>query len=231
MPSPWLRERLVHERLQGEVGAAPVAAVGRDDQLGLGVVDALAQALGAEAAKDHRVDGADARAGEHRDHGFGDLGQVDRDAVALGDAERLEAAGGLLDALQHVGVGEGLGVAGLAHKVEGDAVAAALAHVAVHGVVARVEGAVVEPAGHGGVGPVEDLGEGLVPGEAQRGLAPILQAVGLGLLVFVAGRVGVRGHAHQRREDPLLGVQVLEGVAGRRVAAGDVGIVDHEVSL
>ena len=120
-------ERLVHEGLQGEVGAAPVAAVGRDDELGLGVVDALAQALRAEAAEDDRVNRADARAGEHRDDGLGDLRQVDRDAVALADAEALQPVGGLLDALEHVGVGEGLGVAGLALEMEGDAVAAALA--------------------------------------------------------------------------------------------------------
>ena len=42
-----------------------------------------AQALGAEAAEDDRVHGAEARDGEHGDDGLGDHRQVDRDAVAL----------------------------------------------------------------------------------------------------------------------------------------------------
>jgi hypothetical protein len=42
-----------------------------------------AQAVGREAAEDHRVDGAEARDGEHRGDRLGDHRQVDRDAVAL----------------------------------------------------------------------------------------------------------------------------------------------------
>ena len=181
--------------LRAKVCAAAVAAVGGDDELGLGVVDALAQALGAEAAEDHGVDGADARAGEHRDHGFGDLREVDRDAVALADAQREQAVCGLLHALVHVVVGERLGVAGLALEVERDALAAALAHVAVYRVVARVEGAVGEPSGDRGVGPIEHLRERRVPREALRLLAPIAEAIGARAVVLVRGRVRVRGES------------------------------------
>jgi hypothetical protein len=52
---------------------------------------------GREAAEDHRVDGADAGAGEHRDRRLGDHRQVDRDAVALLDPEPLEHVGELAD--------------------------------------------------------------------------------------------------------------------------------------
>src|SRR5262249_15057747 len=54
------------------------------------VVDAVAKRLGAEAAEHDAVDGADARAGEHRDGELGDERQVNRDAVAFADAERLQ---------------------------------------------------------------------------------------------------------------------------------------------
>src|SRR5680860_1161190 len=40
-----------------------------------------------------------------------------------------------------------------------------------------------------------------------------------------------RSRWRERRKDPLLRVQVLECVAGRGVAAGDVGVVDHGASL
>ena len=43
----------------GNLLAAPPAAVGRDHQLGLGVVVAVGDGLGREAAEDHRVHGAD----------------------------------------------------------------------------------------------------------------------------------------------------------------------------
>ena len=61
----------------GTIVAAAVAAVGGDEQPRLRVVDAIAQRLGAEAAEHDAVDGADARAGEHRDRQLGNQRQVD----------------------------------------------------------------------------------------------------------------------------------------------------------
>ena len=75
-------QRLVGHLLERDDLAAPVAAVGGDEQHGLRVVDAIAQRLGAEAAEDDAVDGADARAREHRDRELGNQRQVERDAVA-----------------------------------------------------------------------------------------------------------------------------------------------------
>ena len=49
--------------------------------------------FGAETAEDDAVNGADARAGEHRDRELGHERHVNRHAIALPDAERLEDVG------------------------------------------------------------------------------------------------------------------------------------------
>ena len=77
-----LGERFVGDLLQRHDAAAAIAAVGGDEQPRLRVVDAIAQRLGGEAAEDHAVHRADARAGEHRDRELGNERQVDRDAIA-----------------------------------------------------------------------------------------------------------------------------------------------------
>ena len=56
---------------------------------GLRVVDARGEAGGGEAAEHHRVDRADARAGEDREAGLGDHRHVDDHPVAALDAQRL----------------------------------------------------------------------------------------------------------------------------------------------
>ena len=76
-------ERLVGNLLERHDLAAAIAAIGGDEQLGLLVVDAVAQRLGAEAAEDDAVDGADPGAGEHRNRELGDERHVERDAIAL----------------------------------------------------------------------------------------------------------------------------------------------------
>ena len=71
--------------------------------------------------------------------------EVDRDAVALADAEGLERARGALDLGQQLGVGEGALVARLADPLVGELVAAARLHVPVEAVVGDVQRAVGEP--------------------------------------------------------------------------------------
>jgi hypothetical protein len=95
------------------------------------------QRLGGEAAEDHRVRGADPGAGEHRDDGLGDHRQVDRDRVALADAELGQGVGGLADLTLQVGIGDGAGVARLALEVDRDLVAVAGLDVPVDAVVCR----------------------------------------------------------------------------------------------
>jgi hypothetical protein len=65
-------QSFVGHLLQRDDLAAPVAAVGRDQQPAGGIVDAIPQRLGTEAAEDDVVDGADAGTREHRDRELGD---------------------------------------------------------------------------------------------------------------------------------------------------------------
>ena len=206
-------EHLLDRRLAGGEGsvdgglerqnlALAVRAVGGDDELGAGIVDAGAQALGREAAEHDGVHGAEPRDGEHGDDGLRNDRQVDRDAIALADAEAREEVGGALDLDRELGVGEAAAVAGLALPVDRDAVAVAREHVPVEAVVGDVELTVTEPAGDGGVRPVERFREGAVPvHEVARLLGPEREAVLGRALVELGpgdrarGEVGVGGEA------------------------------------
>ncbi len=157
--------------LEGDDLAAPVAAVGGDEDLGLGVVDAVAQGLGAEAAEDDRVDGADAGAGQHGDDGLRHHRHVDGDAVALLDAEALQGVGEQVDLAVEVPVGEHAPVAGLALPDDGGLVALAGLDVAVAAVVAGVDLAADEPPGVRRV-PLQRLLPGLEPVQPLGGVLP-----------------------------------------------------------
>ncbi len=200
-------ERLVHGGLESRGLAAPVAAVGGDDDLGLDIEDAGAQGVGGEPAEHHGVGGAEARAGEHRDHGLRDHREVDRDPVALHHTERCERVRRAADLALEVGVGDRAGVARLALEVDGDAVAVAGLDVAVDAVVGDVELPADEPAGERGVGPVEGVGEVGVPGDELAGLlGPESQAVRGGLVVEGGGGVGLRCELRARLERLFLAV-------------------------
>ena len=118
-------QRLVDVDLESAGLAAPVAAVGGDDQLRLGVVDAVGERLGGEPAEDDGVRRADAGAGEHRDRQLGNHRHVDGDPVAAPDAELLQRVGGPVHLEIEIVVGDDLAVARLALPVVGDLVAAA----------------------------------------------------------------------------------------------------------
>ena len=99
--------------------AAPPAAVGREDQLGRGVVVPLGDRLGGEAAEDHAVDRADPGTGQHGDRQFRHQRHVDRNHVALADAQLLQHVGEPADlGVQHL-VGQHAGVARLAFPDQG----------------------------------------------------------------------------------------------------------------
>ena len=209
-----LGDRLVDRRLERRRLAAPPAAVGGDDELGLGVVDPPGERLGREAAEDHRVRRADPGAGEHRDRQLRDHRHVDRDPVARRHAELEERVGGLGDLPLEVGVGDGPGVAGLADPVVGDLGAEATLDVAVDAVVGDVQLAAVEPLGEREV-PVEGRRERLDPIDAfAREAGPERLRVGLGLGVEVGRGVGLRRERRVGRERPNLGHEVLD--LGRR---------------
>jgi len=60
-------------------------ARGRDHKLGRGVIDALGEFFGGKAAKDDRMNRADAGGGQHGNGGFGHHGHINQDPVAFGD--------------------------------------------------------------------------------------------------------------------------------------------------
>ena len=103
-------ERLVDQRLVEHDLAHAAAAVGGDHQRGPRVVDARREARRGEAAEHHRVDRADARAGEDRERGLGDHRHVDDDPVALLHAERLHHRGDAVHFLEQLLVGEAPGL-------------------------------------------------------------------------------------------------------------------------
>lgn len=188
--------------------AAAVAAVGRDDDLGVRVLDTGGDGVGREAAEDHGVRCADAGAGQHRDGGLGDHRQVDGDPVALADAQLGQRVGGPGDLVLQLRVGDGPAVARLTLEVDGDPVAVARLDVAVHAVVRDVQLAVREPLREGRVAPVEGLGRLGGPRQAAGLLGPEAQPVRLGLLVRLCGDVGVGGQLGRRSEFPLFPKQV-----------------------
>ena len=149
------RQRHVGDGLEQVGLAPPEAAVGGDQHLALGVVDAVGQRVGREPAEHHRVRGADAGAGQHGHRQLGDHRHVDGDPIALADAQALEHVGEALDRGQQVGVGDGAVVAGLALPVVGDLLPLAGLDVAVEAVVGDVQRAADEPLGEREV-PVED---------------------------------------------------------------------------
>ena len=108
------RQRFVHVLLERHHRAAAEAAVGRDDQLGLRILDAVGHGLRAEPAEDDRVDRADAGAGEHGDGRLGHHRQVDEHAVAFAHAVALEHVGKAADLVVKLFVGEGALLARLA---------------------------------------------------------------------------------------------------------------------
>ena len=197
------RHRLVGRRLQREHLAAPVAAVGGDQHLGLGVVDAVGERLRREAAEHDAVGGADAGAGQHRHRRLGDHRQVDVDPVAGLHAEALQGVGEALHLVEQLGVRDRPGVARLALEVDGDLVAAPGGDVAVEAVVGDVELAADEPLGVRQL-PLADRVPVLRPVEQLGRLAGPEALVVLGRLVV-----------HPRADDERVALDVL----GRRERA------------
>ena len=138
-------QRFVDGLLQLDEIAAALVAVGGDHHAGTGVLDAVAQCRGREAAKHHRVGQAQTGAGLHRDHRFDRMRQVQHHAVALDQAETLQRIGELADLGVQFAIRVIAGVTFFAFVADGDLVATAR-QVTVQTVDRRVERAVVEPA-------------------------------------------------------------------------------------
>ena len=81
-------DRFVEQRLVAHHLARAHAGVGADDQLRRGVVDAGGEAVRREATEHHRMDGADAGAGEHRHHRLRNHRHVEQHPLAARNPER-----------------------------------------------------------------------------------------------------------------------------------------------
>ena len=152
---------------------------------------------------------AEARAGEHRDRHFRDHRHIDRHAIALANAERLERIRRLLHLAVEVVVGEGAPITRLTDPVNGDLLAEPRGDVAIDAVLRNVQPPVREPLREGEV-PLQRLGEGGAPGESfARLLRPEGDRVGGGFGVDRGADVGcgrcggVRWEGEARRLEGL----------------------------
>ena len=140
-----VRERGVSELLEREGFSGAERDVRGDEQFAFGIVDATRKGIRAESTKHDRVNRPDARAREHRDGSLGNHRHVNRDAVALGDAERLEDVGELADIIVQLGVRDVLHIfLGLALPDDGGLAADGF-EMAIKAVHRDVEFAVLEP--------------------------------------------------------------------------------------
>jgi len=78
-------DRVIGVRLLRNGFGAAESSVAGDDDSGFAVFNAVAQRFSAESAENDAVNGADARAGKHRDSQFRDHRQIDLHAVAFFD--------------------------------------------------------------------------------------------------------------------------------------------------
>ena len=140
------RQRRIDIGFERHALAAAQAFVGSDDEAALAALDPACERLGREAAEHNRMDRAQPRAGEHGDDALEDHGHVDRHALALGDADRL----------QRIGHGDGFGLefaigeaapgcSGIVRLEDQRNRVAARLSMAVDRIVAKIELAVGEP--------------------------------------------------------------------------------------
>ena len=136
-------------------------------------------------AEHHRVDGANARAGVHRDDGLGGHRHVDDHPIALLHAQRTQCIGKAADIGVQFAVGHVANVARFAHECQGRLVAPLL-EVHVEAVPGNIQLAVDEPAVVRGVRFIERDRERLVPAQLALRLAGPEPLV-------ICGRIGAQG--------------------------------------
>ena len=188
-----LGERRVGVLFQRHDLAAADALVRGDDELRARVLDAAREAVRREAAEHHRVHGADARARQHGVGGLRDHRQVDRYAVALLDAMRLQDVGELRDALVQLPVGDLLVLGRIVALPDDGDLIAARGEMPVDAVGGDVERAVLEPFDRHvrrPEGRVLDARVGLDPVDALADLAP--ERVGVGDRAVVEALIPLR---------------------------------------
>ena len=190
------RDRLVEQRLVGDDAARFEAAACREDHLRLGVVDAGGEFARGKAAEHDRMNGADARAGEHADRRLRHHRHIEDDAVALADAEIAQHGGEHLRLGHQAVIGDGALDPGERRIVDDRGLLAAPSvDVAVDRIEAGVADAADEPAAVDSRRRVEN-GFGLFePVDSCGRLGPEALRVALpaGVDLVVAARAGVHG--------------------------------------
>ena len=88
---------LVDHRLEGQDLAPVKSDVGRYDQRGFSVLNAVREGRRTESGIDHTMNDADAGAGEHGDDLFGDFRKVNRDPVAFLESKLLKRIRATID--------------------------------------------------------------------------------------------------------------------------------------
>ena len=168
------RDRRVGVDLERHRLAGAPALVGGDDHGAVGVVNAPGQAVGREAAEDHGMDRADARAGEHGVGRRRDHREIDRDAVALLDPVGLQDVGEFADLGVELAIGDLGRFLGIVALPDDRHAVGALFQMPVDAIGRDVERAVMKPLDLDValVGAVLDLGVRLDPIDALAVLAP-----------------------------------------------------------
>ncbi len=181
-------EGFVRIGLERHLAPAAHALVRGDQQVRVAILDAAGQGVGREAPEDHRMDGPDARAGEHGDRRLGDHRHVDGDDVALLGAELLQHVGEAADFGVKLPIGDVPALFRVVALPQDRGLVAPRLQVAVEAVMGGVELAVVIPADMdvAGEAAVLHLGEGCEPVQSLALLPPEALGVVERLLIELA---------------------------------------------
>jgi len=120
-----------------------LAFIGGNDDLGLGVVDALGEAVGRESREHHRMNGTDPRAGQDGVGDFRNHRQVDGDAIAFLDIACAQDVGHPAYLVVQFLVGDVSGLRGIVAFPDDRGLVGALGQVAIDTIEGGVEDAVL----------------------------------------------------------------------------------------
>jgi hypothetical protein len=134
-----LLEGGVDNGLGGDRLATTATLVRGEEDLGLAVVDTVAERLGGEAGKDGRVDGTDTGTGEEGSGRLPGHGEVDGDGVTLLDTPRAEDIGDAVGLVEELLVRDLAGISGLVGLVDDGRLLGVLVVVTVETVVRGVK--------------------------------------------------------------------------------------------
>ncbi len=170
--------RLVDEVLVGNRLAAAHSGIRGDHHLRRRVVDPRGEARRGEAAEDHRVDRADARAGEHGERRLGDHRHVDQHAIAAPHVLRLEDGREPVHLGGKLAVGVAPVLAGLGRDIDQRRLVAARGEMSIDRVVAEIDPPADEPLRERRSRVIEHRAERRLPVDERGFAAPECLAVG-----------------------------------------------------